>query len=112
MTTPTFTWSVNTNATPTIGYATRTSKFGDGYVATAGEGVNNKQEAWEITWIGSFADCTTITTMFDTLAGYKSFYWTNPLQQIGLYKCQNPTPVELGGNTWQITGTFTKAYAA
>lgn len=112
MATPTFTWVVNTNATPTIGYNTRSSKFGDGYVAEAGEGVNPKTEAWEVTCICTTDECDAIMTMMDTQAGYKSFYWTTPQRKIGLYKCKNPTPVELGGDTWQFTGTFTKAYAA
>lgn len=112
MATPTFKWTTNAGSTPTIEYAVRSSSFGDGYVQTAGEGVNNRKEAWEITWIGSDTECLEIMQMFDQLGGWKSFYWTNPLGQIGLYRCTNPTPSELGGNTFQITGTFTKFYAA
>lgn len=112
MATPTFTWVVNTSASPTIGYTVRTAQFGDGYAQDAGEGVNNKTESWEVTCVGSDTDINAIMTFMDGLAGYKSFFWTNPLGQLGLYKCKNPSPTELGGNTFQFTGTFTKAYAA
>ncbi len=112
MATPTFIWPTNSQASPTINYTTRESSFGDGYVASVGDGINNRQEAWDITWIGNIAETTTIMNFFDERAGWRSFFWTNPLGQLGLYRCKNPTPVELGGNSFSITGTFTKAYAA
>lgn len=112
MATPTFSWVVNTQATPTITYTVRTAQMGDGYAQESGDGINNKKESWEVTYVGSLADVTAIMTFFDALAGYKAFFWTNPLNQLGLYKCKNPTPVEMGGDTYQLTGTFTKAYAA
>lgn len=112
MATPTFRWVVSTQATPSIGYTVRSAQMGDGYVQDAGEGVNNKTESWEISWTGSDSEVAAMMDFFDELAGYKSFYWTNPLNKIGLYKCKNPTPVEQGGNTYSLTGTFTKAYAA
>lgn len=112
MATPTFSWVLNSQASPTIGYAVRSAQMGDGYVSEIGEGVNNKTESWEVTWTGSDTDCKAIMTFLDALAGYKSFFWTNPLGQLGLYKCKNPKPNELGGDTWAFAGTFTKAYAA
>ncbi|MNN86784.1 Phage minor tail protein [compost metagenome] len=86
--------------------------MGDGYVQEIGEGVNNKTESWEVSYVGSDTDVASIMTFLDALAGYKSFFWTNPLNQLGLYKCKNPKPQELGGNTFSFSGTFTKAYAA
>ena len=112
MASPTFTWVVNTQATPTIGYTVRSAQMGDGYVQEMGEGVNNRTESWEINYVGSDTDIAAIMTFFDNLAGYKSFFWTNPLNQLGLYKCKDPKPTELGGNTFSLTGTFTKSYAA
>jgi phage-related protein len=112
MATPTFNWTVTTQTTPTIGYAVRAIKFGDGYEQTAGEGVNNRQESWSVTWVGSDVEMEAIMDMFDSLGGNRSFFWTNPLGKIGLYKCVDPAPSELGGDTFQISATFTKAYAA
>jgi len=112
MATPTFTWVVNIQASPTIGYTVRSAQMGDGYIQEAGEGVNNKTEAWDITWTGTDVDCNLIMDFMDALGGYKSFYWTNPLGKIGLWKCKNPKPNELGGNTFAFSGTFTKSYAA
>lgn len=112
MATPTFSWVINTQASSDIAYTVRTSQMGDGYIQESGEGVNNKTESWEITWVGSDTEVNNIMSFFDSLAGYKSFFWTNPLNQLGLYKCKNPKPQELGGNTFQLTGTFTKAFAA
>jgi phage-related protein len=112
MATPTFSWVVNTQASSEIGYTVRSAQMGDGYVAEAGEGVNNKTEAWEVTWTGSDIDLNLIMDFFDERAGYKSFYWITPLGKIGLWKCKNPKQTELGGNTFSFSGTFTKAYAA
>lgn len=112
MATPTFSWVVTTQSSPEIAYTTRSSKMGDGYTQETGEGVNNRTEQWEITWVGSDVEVAAIMTFFDTQAGYKSFFWTNPLGQLGLYRCKNPKPQELGGNTFTLTATFMKAYAA
>ena len=112
MASPTFTWVVATQAAPTIEYSTRSIGFGDGYVQSSGEGVNNRPESWAISWTGTKSDCLTMMTFFDSLGGWKSFFWTNPLGQLGLYRCTNPTPSEVGGRTFQLTATFTKAYAA
>jgi phage-related protein len=112
MATPTFSWVVNTQATPDIAYTVRSAKMGDGFVQEIAEGINNRTESWDISWVGNDTDVMAIMDFFDALAGYKSFYWTSPLNQIGLYKCKNPKPQEMGGNTFQLTGTFTKAYAA
>lgn len=112
MATPTFTWVVDTQAQPTIGYTVRTAQFGDGYAQDVGEGINNKTESWEVTFTGSDTDVLAIMDFMDALAGYKAFFWTNPLGKIGLYKCKNPQPTEVGGDTFTFAGTFTKAYAA
>lgn len=112
MATQTFNWVVSTQASPTIGYTVRSAQFGDGYSQDVGEGVNNKTESWEVSFVGSDTEVLAIMTFLDALAGYKSFFWTNPLGQIGLYKCKDPKPTEVGGNTFSFTGTFTKAYAA
>lgn len=112
MATKTFEWVVSTQATPTIGYVVRTAQFGDGYAQDVGEGVNNKTESWEVNFIGSDVDVLAIMDFLDSLGGYRSFFWTNPLGQLGLYKCKDPSPVEMGGNTYSFSGTFTKAYAA
>lgn len=112
MATPTFTWTVTTSTTPTMDYTVRSASFGDGYVQTAGEGINNKTESWAITWIGTKTDCLAIMNFFDERAGWKSFYWTTPLGKLGLFRATAPTATEMGGRTFQITATFTKAYAA
>lgn len=112
MATPTFSWVINSQASSTVGYTVRTAQMGDGYVQEAGEGVNNKLESWDVSWVGTDTECNAMMDFFDALGGYKSFYWTNPLGKIGLWKCKNPKPTELGGNTFSISGTFTKAYAA
>lgn len=112
MATPTFEWTVNSMAGSTFSYTTRSSSFGDGYVQTVGEGVNNRNESWEISWTGTITDLNEMLDFFDALGGWKSFFWVNPLGKIGLYRCVNPSPTEQGGNVFTLSGTFTKAYAA
>lgn len=53
--------------------------FGDGYVSSIGEGMNNKRQTWPLTWKGTDAEIIQIRDFFDTQDGYKRFLWTPPL---------------------------------
>jgi phage-related protein len=108
----TFTWRVNKGVSSEISYTTRAVQFGDGYEQVAGEGVNNKNESYSIEWIGSDVEAREIMAFFDRHAGYRAFFWAAPLNEVALYRCNDPSPLDLGGNKYKITGTFKKAYSS
>lgn len=112
MATETFSWRVQAQASDTRTYSTRDISFGDGYVQSAGEGLNGVTESFSVTWKGNLADCQDIMDFFDRQAGYKSFYWTDERGNLGLFRCKDAAPQGLGGNVFQITGTFERRYSS
>lgn len=105
-----FTWPTQTGDAPEITYRVRSSQFGDGYTQKAGDGPNNKQQSYPITFTGSKVKVREIMAFLDRHAGAKAFLWTTPLGDLGLYTCENPVPTPLGGGTFKITGTFVQAF--
>lgn len=108
----TFTWRVNKGVSSDISYTTRAVQFGDGYEQIAGEGVNSKNESYSIEWVGLASEAKLIMDFFDRHAGYRAFFWTAPLNEVALYRCADPKPMDIGGNKYKITGTFKKAYSS
>ena len=48
----TFTWPTQHGDSPEISYRVRTSQFGGGYKQEVGDGPNNKEDAYPITYSG------------------------------------------------------------
>ncbi len=48
----TFTWPTQHGDAPEITYRVRTAQFGDGYKQEAGDGPNNKEDSYPITYSG------------------------------------------------------------
>lgn len=112
MATETFKWRVERNLSPTIGYRVIETQFGDGYVQTSADGINTKDESYQIRVVlKSEAEATEVMDFFDRHAGYKTFLWKPPLGKMSLFRCSDPTPSPQGGNVFVITGTFVKSYS-
>jgi phage-related protein len=107
----TFTWATQGGESPDIAYRVRESQFADGYKQTVADGPNNKTQSFPITHTGFKPEILLIMAFFDRHAGARSFLWTNPLGELGFYKCAKPTPTPVGGTTWKITATFEQAFA-
>lgn len=60
-------------------------KFGDGYTSRFGEGINDSEQNWPLSWKGTDAEITAIKNFFDAHKGYIAFYWTPPFGVQGLY---------------------------
>lgn len=108
----TFKWRIERDFDPTIEYRVITSQFGDGYKQTSTEGVNTKNESWSIKVHAYEKEAKEIMAFFDEHQGYKSFFWTPPLGDLGLYTCSNPSPSAQGGGLYTITGTFVKSFSS
>ena len=54
-------------------------KYGNGYSQRAGDGYNNVQASWTVTWDNiSSSDLSTLVTAFDAAKGTDYFTWTAP----------------------------------
>lgn len=66
-------------ASQKIQYKYKEVKFGDGYTQRAKDGINNKQQNWDIVWVNVNAtEKATILTAFDTAKGVDYFTWQPP----------------------------------
>ena len=106
----TFTWPIERGSSPEINYRVRTAQFGDGYKQEAGDGPNNKEDSYPISYSGQKATVKEIMDFFDRHAGAKGFLWTTPLGQLGLFTCKNPVPTPVGGGVFKLTATFARAF--
>ncbi|SFX17813.1 Phage-related protein [Pseudomonas sp. NFACC49-2] len=106
----TFTWPTQRGESPEITYRVRTTRFGGGYKQTAGDGPNNKEDSYPITFSGSKARVKEIMDFLDRHAGNKAFLWTTPLGELGLFTCVNPIPTPVGGGVFKLTATFDRAF--
>jgi phage-related protein len=106
----TFIWPTQHGDSPEITYRVRTAQFGDGYKQEVGDGPNNKEDSYTITYSGTQAKVLEIMAFLDRHAGAKAFLWTTPLGQLGLFTCKNPGPTPMGGRVFKITATFERAF--
>ncbi|MNC36665.1 Phage minor tail protein [compost metagenome] len=108
----TFTWKAERDTDPTINYRVIESQFGDGYKQTSADGINTKNEQYEVKVHAYETEAKLIMAFFDEHQGWKSFFWTPPLGKLSLYTCSNPKPTPQGGGLFVITGTFVKSFSA
>ncbi|WP_413770296.1 phage tail protein, partial [Vibrio vulnificus] len=80
------------------------------YKQVVGDGPNNKEDSYPITYTGSRARVQEIMDFLDRHAGAKAFLWTTPMGQLGLFTCANPTPTPVGGGVFKLTATFARAF--
>jgi phage-related protein len=106
----TFKWPTQPGDAPDINYRTRTSQFGSGYKQIVGDGPNNKECSYPITFTGSKAKVQEVMAFFDRHGGTKAFLWTPPLGGIGMFICSKPVPTPMGGTVFRITATFEQAF--
>lgn len=105
-----FTWPTQNGDAPDIAYRVRTAQFGDGYKQESGDGPNNKQDSYPISYTGPKTKVLEIMTFFDRHAGAKAFLWTTPLGELGLFTCKKPVPTPMGGGVFKLTATFDRAF--
>lgn len=108
----TFTWKVESGVSSTIDYRVVETQFGDGYAQISSDGINTKNESYGIKVHAIKDKAKVIMAFFDRHKGTKSFFWTPPLGELGLYTCKDPKPADIGGGLYTISGTFVKVFAS
>ncbi|SEJ49445.1 phage tail protein [Pseudomonas sp. NFR16] len=106
----TFTWCERLGATSNPEYRTRSSKFGSGYEQVVGDGPNNKEESWPLTFVVKEPVALEIKQFLDRHAGVKSFFWTPPLGELGFYRASAPAVSPAGAGFYTLTTTFTQSF--
>lgn len=106
----TFTWSPQRDTQGDITYRTRTAQFGDGYAQVVGDGINNEQQSWPLTFVRGTDEAEAIRDFFKRHAGYKAFLWTPPLGELGLWRVTTHSLRPMGGGVYTITATFEQAF--
>ncbi|AOO56452.1 phage tail protein (plasmid) [Raoultella ornithinolytica] len=105
-----FTWSPRINPTETVDFRVREAKFGDGYTQTSGDGLNNREQQWELSFVGTEEYIRQIKQFLDRHGGTKSFQWTPPLEDVGLFRCKQYKPVPMGGENYSLSATFIQGF--
>ncbi|MDI3399663.1 phage tail protein [Pseudomonas sp. V88_4] len=106
----TFSWCPFVSATSAPEYRNRTSKFGNGYEQVVGDGPNNRQDAWPLTFVVKEAVALQIKDFLDRHAGHKSFLWTPPLGDLSFYRASAPAVTSLGAGMYSLATTFTQSF--
>ena len=106
----TFTWCARINAQGDSTFSTRKIQFGDGYTQTAGNGLNPRSQSWDLTFTGTETFIREIKNFLDSHQGWRSFVWKPPLEDSGLYRCEEYQPTALGAGLYELTATFVQSY--
>lgn len=105
-----FTWSPRVNPTQSVSFRLRKAKFGDGYEQVSGDGLNPRSQTWDLNFVGTEAYIEAIKNFLDRQGGTKAFQWKPPLEQLGLYRCEEFKPTPLGGDNYSLSATFIQAF--
>lgn len=110
-----FKWRTQIQETPTGEFRHRIKEveFGDGYKQVSGDGINTESQSWPFTYTGQKTEVMPIFAFIRRHAT-KSFVWTPPFGEKGLYrvKADSITLKPIGGSMITITATFEQAFSA
>lgn len=93
----TFTWPVKIGADGETEFNKKTIQYDNGYEQNISVGRNNQREKWNVSITDKESVIEEIKAFIKRHAGVKSFYWTPPLCEQGLFLADNPKMVAHGG---------------
>ena len=105
-----FTYDPVADPVGTTKYRVLKAQFGDGYIQTAADGINNTIKSWPLNFAGPKAQMNPIIAFFDGLAGWKAFLWTPPLGVQGAYRVSSYSLTAQSGDNYLVSATFEQAY--
>lgn len=88
-------------------------EFGDGYKQVAGDGINPESQTWPFSYMGLKDEVMPIFKFIRRHTA-KSFIWTPPFGEKGLYriKADSITMIPISGGVMKLTATFEQAFSA
>lgn len=106
----TFTWCPRIEPTSAPNYRVRSSKFGSGYEQVVGDGINNREDSWPLTFVVNEAVARQIKGFLDRHGNFKSFFWTPPLGELSFWRATAPAITPNGAGIYTLTTTFTQSF--
>ena len=106
----TFTWSPDDEASGESALKTRKSQFGDNYTQVVGDGINAESDSWTLSFGGVAEEVGPIVAFIRSHRGFRSFLWTPPGGELGLYRCERIGQQRRPGGIAVINLTFERAY--
>jgi len=107
----TFTFSPDDEAGNAGTFRVRRAQFGYGYAQVTGDGPNNEEQSWTLTFGGDNAERGEVLAFIRRHAGYRAFLWTNPRGELGLYRCETYNDSSRPGAVGSLSLTFDQAFA-
>ncbi|MEN4919714.1 phage tail protein [Achromobacter spanius] len=105
-----FTWRATGQPNGAVTFRRLTAQFGDGYRQVAGDGINSKVQSWPLTFAGSKREMDALVAFLDRHAGIRSFLWTPPLGEEGLYEAPTFSLSHVGGDVYTVSATFQQVF--
>jgi len=106
----TFNYKVDSGAQKTTSPKVRKAQFGDGYMQRVGDGINNINIAWDVSFTADAATIAAIVSFLTTAAGVDSFDWTSPDGVAGKYVCESWSKPFPSKKVQTITAQFKLVY--
>lgn len=106
----TFPWVPSYGSSATMKPNVANVKFGDGYEARAGVGLNTRRRTWELTFNRASSTADQIEAFLEARNAVESFDWTPPHGAPGLWICREWTTTPTGPNTRTVSATFEEVY--
>lgn len=108
----TFTWFPDRGSDKTTKPRVEVIQFGEGYEARVSDGVNTSPMSWNLVFTRQKSEADAILAFIRARAGSESFYWTNPMEELGVYVCREWKVKRIGGPNMQISCTFEQVFEA
>lgn len=105
-----FEWVPDDEATSDGTFRVRKCQFGDGYAQVSGDGPNSEEAPWSLTFGGTEAEMAPILSFVRRHDGHRSFLWTPPGDDLGLYRCPTFRRQRKPGGLVVLSLTFERAY--
>lgn len=105
-----FVWTATGQPSGTVNFRRLTAQFGDGYRQVAGDGINSEVQSWPLTFSGTKKEMEVIAAFLRRHAGIRSFLWTPPLSEEGLYEAPTFNINPVGGASYSIAVTFQQVF--
>ena len=111
-----FNFPVDNATSVDVGFQTLSAQFGEGYAQEAGDGINIRREAWQISAAGHWTDGSgmpvkAMSEFLDRHGGYKAFRWETPLGETKLFKCRGGYSLSpQGAGNFRLAATFEEVF--
>lgn len=108
----TFSWFPDVGSDFSIKPKVEVTQYGDGYETRTPRGLNTTPMTWNLTFTREGSISRAIQAFLKARGGSESFYWTNPLEELGIYVCREWKVRRMTGDTMQVTCAFEQVFEA